>query len=106
MQIYFYHEPPKLRNAINKIQSVVIFIVQFFILHCLLNMGEEIPLIKEKFVKADYPLRFIKSVVNELKKINNVEMKFHLFEFYKTFHIHGNTLLPYPNSTKLNQNLF
>ena len=75
IQIYFYHEPPKLRNAINEIQSVAIFIVQFFILHYPLNLDEEIPLIKEKFVKVDYPLCFIKSVVNELQKINNVEMK-------------------------------
>ena len=26
------------------------------------------PVIKEKFIKADYPLRFIKSVVNEFQK--------------------------------------
>ena len=32
------------------------------------NFDEEIPLIKEKFVKADYPLRFINSVVNEFQK--------------------------------------
>ena len=30
----------------------------------------EIPRIKEKFMKADYPLRFIKSVVNEIQKGN------------------------------------
>ena len=32
------------------------------------NFDEEIPLIKEKFMKADYPLRFINSVVNEFRK--------------------------------------
>ena len=57
--------PPKLQNAINKIQSMVIFIVQKRISS---NFDEEIPLIKEKFMKADYPLRFINSVVNEFQK--------------------------------------
>ena len=32
------------------------------------NFDEEIPLIKEKFLKADCPLRFITSVVNEFQK--------------------------------------
>ena len=32
------------------------------------NLGEETPLKKEKFMKADYPLRFINSVVNEFQK--------------------------------------
>ena len=32
------------------------------------NFDKEIPLIKEKLMKADYPLRFIKSVVNEFQK--------------------------------------
>ena len=32
------------------------------------NFDEEISLIKEKFRKADYPLRFINSVVNEFQK--------------------------------------
>ena len=32
------------------------------------NFDEEIPLIKEKFMKADYPLLFINSVVNEFQK--------------------------------------
>ena len=38
-------------------------------LHCSKRISskfeEEIPLIKEKFMEADYPLRFINSVVNE-----------------------------------------
>ena len=32
------------------------------------NFDEETPLIKEKFMKADYPLRLINSVVNEFQK--------------------------------------
>ena len=32
------------------------------------NFDEEIPLITEKFMKVDYPLRFINSVVNEFQK--------------------------------------
>ena len=32
------------------------------------NFDEEIPVIKEKFMKADYALRFINSVVNEFQK--------------------------------------
>ena len=32
------------------------------------NFDKEIPLIKEKFMKADYPLRFINSVVNKFQK--------------------------------------
>ena len=39
------------------------------------NFDEEIPLIKEKFLKADYPLPFVNSVVNEFKRVKNVEMK-------------------------------
>ena len=32
------------------------------------NFNEEVPLRKGKFVKADYPLRFINGVVNECQK--------------------------------------
>ena len=32
------------------------------------NFNEKIPLIKEKFMKADYPLCYINSVVNEFQK--------------------------------------
>ena len=32
------------------------------------NFDKEISLIKEKFMKANYPLRFINSVVNEFQK--------------------------------------
>ena len=35
----------------------------------------EIPLIREKFMKADYKFRFTESVVNEFKRVKNVEMK-------------------------------
>ena len=34
------------------------------------NFDKETPLIKEKLVKADYPLRFINSVVNEFQNGN------------------------------------
>ena len=40
-QNYLHHRPPKLQNAINEIQSMVIFIV----LHSSSNFDEEIPLI-------------------------------------------------------------
>ena len=32
------------------------------------NFDEKIPLIKEKFMKANYPLCFINSIVNEFQK--------------------------------------
>ena len=32
------------------------------------NFDEKIPLIKEKFIETDYPLRFINRVVNEFQK--------------------------------------
>ena len=64
-QIYLHHGPPKLQNATNQMQSMVIFIFQKEYHQ---NFDEEIPLIKEKFMKADYPLRFINSVVNEFQK--------------------------------------
>ena len=38
------------------------------------NFDKEIPVIKEKSIKADYPLCFINSVVNEFQK----GTKFHL----------------------------
>ena len=59
----FNYGPPKLQNAINRTQSMVIFIVQKEY-----HQTSEIPLIKEKFMKADYPLYFINSVVNEIQK--------------------------------------
>ena len=34
------------------------------------NFDKEISLIKEKFMKADHPLRFMNSVVNEFQKCN------------------------------------
>ena len=45
------------------------------------NFDEEISLIKEKFMKADYPLRFINSVVNEFykgKECGDESLEFHL----------------------------
>ena len=61
-QNYLHHGPPKRykRNTINGD------------LHrskrTASNFDEETPLIKEKFMKADYPLRLINSVVNEFQK--------------------------------------
>jgi len=36
------------------------------------NFDEEIPLIKEQFLKADYPLRFVNSVINEFHKSKEI----------------------------------
>ena len=35
------------------------------------DFNEEIPVIKEQYLKADYPLRFINSVINEFQKNKN-----------------------------------
>ena len=61
--IYLHHRTPKLQNAINEIQSRVILIVQK---EC--HQIKCHPLIKEKFMKTDYPLRFINSVINDFQK--------------------------------------
>ena len=53
-QNYLHHGPPELQNAINEIHSMMTSIVK-----------EESPSDKRKFMKADYPLPFINSVVNE-----------------------------------------
>ena len=58
-----HHGPPKLQNAINEIQSIVLHRSKR-----ISNFDEEIPLIKEKFMKAGYPLHFINIVVNEFQK--------------------------------------
>ena len=49
------------------------------------NFDEETPLIKDKFMKADYPLHFINRVVNEFKKGKECEDKTTLFEIAKPF---------------------
>ena len=52
------------------------------------NFDEEIPLIKETFMKADYPLLFINSVVNEFQKGNECgdeSFPTSLFEIAKSF---------------------
>ena len=50
------------------------------------NFDEEIPLIKEKFMKADYPLRFINSVINEFQKGKECgDVNFINFEIAKSF---------------------
>ena len=51
VQNYHHLGPSKFQNALNEIQSIATFIVQ-----------------KGKFMKADYPLRFIKRVINEFQK--------------------------------------
>ena len=66
-QNYLHHEPPKLQNAINEIQSMVKYNLHHS-KRISSNFDEGIPLIKEKFMKADYPLRFINSVINEFQK--------------------------------------
>ena len=48
------------------------------------NFDEEIPLIKEKLMKAHYPLHFINSVVNEFQKGKECQ------------HIHGKNFQDYP----------
>ena len=48
------------------------------------NFDEKIPLIKEKFMKAHYPLHFINSVVNEFQKGKECQ------------HIHGKNCQDYP----------
>ena len=57
------------------------------------NFDEEIPLIKEKFIKTNYPLRFINSVINEFQKGKDYgDESFiippNLFRITKPFHIH------------------
>ena len=51
---------------------------------------EETPLIKEKFMKADFPLRFINSVANEFQKDEECGDESFIIPptlFEKTFHI-------------------
>ena len=65
VQNYHHHEAPKLQNAMkqNTINGD---------LHRLQTISskfdEEIPLIKEKFMKTDYPLRFINSVMIKFQR--------------------------------------
>ena len=61
------------------------------------NFDEEIPLIQEKFMIADYPLSFISSVINKFRngKYHGDEILIipYLVWNYKTFYIHWNNLL-------------
>ena len=55
-----------------------------------INGDEEITLAKEKFMKADYPLRFINNVINEFQKVKNrgdesLIIKLDLFEITKPY---------------------
>ena len=51
-QNYLHHGPPKLQNAINEIQSMVIFMIQNEYHQTLAKISL---LIKEKIMKVDYP---------------------------------------------------
>ena len=77
-----HHGPPKLQNAINKKKNRVYIYCSKRIPS---NFDEETPLIKDKFMKADYPLHFINRVVNEFKKGKECEDKTTLFEIAKPF---------------------
>ena len=91
IQNYHHHGTPELRNAKNEIQSISDLHRSKRIPS---NFDEEISLIKEKFKKADYPLRFINSVINKFQKGKDHEdesFKTPLDRFvwnYQTFHIH------------------
>ena len=63
---YLHHGSPQLRSVINKMQSIAIFIVKKEYHQ---TSTKKIPLIKEKFMKADYPLRFINSSVKVNKSV-------------------------------------
>ena len=70
------------------------------------HFDEAIPLIKEKFIKADYPLRFINSLINQFQKGKECEgesfiIPTGLLEIAKPFIFVG---IPY--CMKLNQNIF
>ena len=65
-QNYFHHGPSKLQNAINKIELMAI--CTDCSKRVSLNWDKETTLIKEKFIKADYPLCFTNSIVNEFQK--------------------------------------
>ena len=72
------------------------------------NFDEEIHLIKEKFMKADYPLPFINSVVNEFQKgkecgDESFIIPTSLFEIAKPLIF---AKIPYWNWMKLCQNIF
>ena len=62
IQNYLHQGPPRLQNAINKIS-------QWRSSSFKKNIISKISLIKEKFMKADYPLHFINSVVKGATKL-------------------------------------
>ena len=61
------HGPPKLQNAKKNTANGDLHHSK----RISLNFDEEILLVKEKFMKFDYPLRFINSVFNEFQKGKN-----------------------------------
>ena len=69
-QKYLHHGTPKLQKLYAK-QNQLLFKTK----QKSSNFDEEIPLIKENFIKVDYTLRFIKSVVHQFQKDKDVEIK-------------------------------
>ena len=69
---------------------------------------EEIPLIKEKFMKADYPLCFINSVVNEFQKGKECGDESFIIptSLFKLQNLSYSLKYPTVNRMKLNQNIF
>ena len=62
-QNYLHHRPPKLQNTMREMQSMVIFIQKII----LSIFDKEIFVIKDEFMKADSPLRFINIVGSEFE---------------------------------------
>ena len=65
-QNYLHHGPPKLQNVINETHTINGDLYRSKIISS--KFDEEIPLVKGKFMKDDYQLRFINSVVNEFQR--------------------------------------
>ena len=72
------------------------------------NFDKEIPLIKEKFMKVDYPLRFINSVVNEFQKGKECGDESFIIptSLFKLQNLSYSLKYPTVNRMKLNQNIF
>ena len=65
-QNYFHHGPSKLQNAINEIELMAV--CTDCSKRVSLNWDKETTLRKEHFIKADHPLCFTNSIVNEFQK--------------------------------------
>ena len=95
--VYIHHGPLFKQNTINGDLLLSKIISS--------NFDEEIALTKEKFTKADYPLRFINNVINEFQKVKNCRdesliIKLDLFEITKPY------INPLKYQMKINQNIF